>query len=98
MATQVFLKGSEVLYQKNQEWSLHINFFTGPCGRTWTINFYDQTKNSQITHEFPQISTLKEIEGGKKTIEQKITVNIPTFYNARKYITGFFNDFTNMAS
>ena len=37
MATQVFLKGSEVLYQKNQEWSLYINFFTGPCGRAWTI-------------------------------------------------------------
>ena len=32
MATQVFLEGSEVLYQKNQEWSLYINFFTGPCG------------------------------------------------------------------
>ena len=39
MATQVFLKGSEVLYQKNQEWSLYINFFTGPCGRAWT-NIY----------------------------------------------------------
>ena len=38
MATQVFLKGSEVLYQKNQEWSLYINFFTGPCGRAWTKN------------------------------------------------------------
>ena len=25
MATQVFLKGSEVLYHKNQEWSLYIN-------------------------------------------------------------------------
>ena len=33
MATQVSLGGSEVLYQKNQEWSLYTNFFTGPGGR-----------------------------------------------------------------
>ena len=47
MATQVFLKGSEVLYQKNQEWSLYINFFTGPCGRAWTISKNLSGKYSQ---------------------------------------------------
>ena len=44
MATQVFLKGSEVLYQKNQEWSLYINFFTGPCGRACTIQRFNDPK------------------------------------------------------
>ena len=51
MATQVFLKGSEVLYQKNQEWSLYINFFTGPCGRAWTINLQSMTAKLLKPHQ-----------------------------------------------
>ena len=51
MATQVFLERSEVLYQKNLEWSLYINFFTGPCAVAypiaWTSYHFSNAKWNQ---------------------------------------------------